>query len=37
VFNAAQQENLAEGIPADDFDAETVTNQVRVRVRVRAW
>ena len=27
VFNAAQQENLAEGIPADDFDAETVTNQ----------
>ena len=27
IFNAAQQENLAEGIPADAFDAETVTNQ----------
>ena len=26
IFNAAQAENVAEGIPADAFDAEAVTN-----------
>ena len=28
VFNAAQEENAAEGLPKDDFDADAVSNQV---------
>ena len=30
VFNAAQEENAAEGLPKDDFDADAVSNQVQL-------